>query len=440
MTFGILRSNSIVGKSLVIGVIVLLLMLPLTMLRDLVSERSQMRDQAFSTVAQGWGGELIVSGPMLVVPMDRQERNDKGIVVTMRRHLYVLPSQLQIDVELIEQSDKRRVGIYQVPVYLARARISGEFAANAIAAAVAKNGPDAAYRYERGRLRIPLSETRSLRELKTATLNGKALSFSPAQPGIYNGIETDLDLNAIDAKEALKFSFEVVLAGSRDFSVLPLGAITNVSMTSAWPDPKFVGAFLPTTRTIGTQGFNAKWQVLELNRSYGDSWIDCNFSDQQLGLSAFGVQLFQSVDVYQRSERAVKYALLFIALTFLSFFAWEQVSKVAVHPMQYLLIGLALSTFYLLLIALTEHVPFFYAYWTSAAALVSLLGIYTASSLHGFSRGLAVGAAMALTYAVLFMLVLSEQYSLLMGAIVLFVALAAVMLVTRKVEWYRGQG
>jgi len=160
-------------------------------------------------------------------------------------------------------------------------------------------------------------------------------------------------------------------------------------------------------------------------------------SEQQLLLAAFGVELFQSVDVYQRSERAVKYALLFIALTFLSFFAWERASGVAVHPMQYLLIGLALSLFYLLLIALTEHLPFAWGYWIAAFALVLLLTTYTSAALQGLARGLTVGGAMTLTYAVLFMLVLSEQYALLMGAITLFTALSAVMLATRRVQWYR---
>jgi inner membrane protein len=436
MALKLFQSGSVVSKAIVIVVIVLVLMIPLSMLRELVSERASMRDQAYATVAQGWGGDVTTGGPMLVVPLDRVERNEKGERIMVRRHLYVLPSRLQVEVELIEQPDKRRIGIYAVPVYLAHAKISGEFAPGSAAAAAARTNTDASYHYDRARLRVPLSDPRSLRELARANVDNKTRTFVPAQPGIYNGVETDLDLS--DSGSApIKFEFEMVLAGSRGFAVLPLAAITNVTIASTWPDPKFTGAFLPATRTIEKGGFTATWQVLELNRAYSQSWLDCEATEHLLPQSAFGVELFQSVDVYQRSERAVKYALLFIALTFLSFFAWEQISRVAVHPMQYLLIGLALSMFYLLLIALTEHIPFFYAYWLAAGALVALLASYTSAALQGLARGLAVGCAMTLTYAVLFMLVLSEQYALLMGAITLFITLAIVMLATRHVQWYR---
>jgi inner membrane protein len=160
-------------------------------------------------------------------------------------------------------------------------------------------------------------------------------------------------------------------------------------------------------------------------------------AENVLAESSFGVGLYQAVDVYQRVERAVKYALLFIALTFLTFFAWEQVTRNRLHPLQYLLIGLALSIFYLLLIALSEHISFLIAYVTAAVALVVLIGVYVAGALRGSMRGGVAGAAMSGVYALLYALVLSEDYALLLGAIVLFVALAAVMLVTRKIDWYR---
>jgi inner membrane protein len=436
MAIKFVRSTSAVGKLIMIGAIVLALLIPLTMLRGLVSERSSMRDQAHATVAQGWGGDITTAGPMAVVPFEQVERNEKGERILVRRQLYVLPTTMQIDVEIIGEPEKRRIGIYEVPVYLARARISGEFQSGAIAAAISRHGVDATFRAERGKLRMPISDAKSLRALTLATVNGKALTFAPASPGIFNGIQAEWDLNA-NATAPMKFEFEMTLAGSRTFSVLPIGATTQATLKSAWPDPKFSDTFLPADRTVSQDGFNASWQVLELNRTYGQSWIEGEVSSDQLAQSAFGVELFRSVDVYQRSERAVKYALLFIALTFLSFLAWEQISKVPVHPMQYLLIGLALSVFYLLLIALSEHISFMYAYWTAAGALIVLLAVYTASALQGLMRGIVVGGAMTLTYAVLYMLVLSEQYALLMGAIALFVTLAVVMLATRKVQWYR---
>ena len=142
------------------------------------------------------------------------------------------------------------------------------------------------------------------------------------------------------------------------------------------------------------------------------------------------------MDIYQRGERAIKYALLFIALTFLTFFAWEQLTGTRLHPLQYLLVGLALSTFYLLLIALSEHIAFAAAYSAAATSLVLLIGAYIAGALRSRRRGMLVAGAMAFVYGILYALVLSEDYALLLGAITLFVTLAAVMLVTRKLDWY----
>jgi inner membrane protein len=166
-------------------------------------------------------------------------------------------------------------------------------------------------------------------------------------------------------------------------------------------------------------------------------WSELDVNEATLTDSSFGVSLYQAVDVYQRVERAVKYALLFIALTFLTFFAWEQITRNPMHPLQYLLIGLALSIFYLLLIALSEHISFAAAYLTAAVALVVLIGVYIAGALRSSIRGGVAGIAMSGVYALLYALILSEDYALLLGAIVLFVALAAVMFVTRRIDWYR---
>jgi inner membrane protein len=263
------------------------------------------------------------------------------------------------------------------------------------------------------------------------------VKLGPAQPGVYRGIEARVDLTELAKTAAAAFEFRAVTAGSRDLSLLPLGSTTTLQMHSNWPHPSFHGAFLPAERTITASGFDARWQVLELNRSYRQAFSEEEVDESVLQQSSFGVGLYQAVDVYQRSERAVKYALLFIALTFLTFFAWEQVTRNPLHPLQYLMIGLALSIFYLLLIALSEHISFAAAYLSAAVALVALIGVYVAGALRSSLRGGVAAVAMSGVYALLYALVLSEDYALLLGAIVLFVALAAVMLVTRRVDWYR---
>ncbi|HET9446595.1 MAG TPA: cell envelope integrity protein CreD, partial [Steroidobacteraceae bacterium] len=440
MALRIGESASVTLKAVMIGVIVLLLLIPLAMLRGLVSERAALREQAYTRVAEGWGGNIVLGGPMLVVPVQQtmvENVNGKEVARLVRNDVYVLPARLDMSVALKLQDEPRYVGIYAVPVYLADVRLAGEFDFKALRERAANAGPEIKYLWQQSRLLLPMSSVRSLREVTQATFAGRTLELGPGGPAVYRGIETAVDLTAALEGAASAFEFHTKVAGSRDLSLLPLGSTTTLQLHSNWPHPSFHGAFLPAEHTITAKGFDARWQVLELNRSYRQVWSEFEVNEAAMMESSFGVGLYQAVDVYQRGERAVKYALLFIALTFLTFFAWEQVTRNPLHPLQYLLIGLALSIFYLLLIALSEHIAFAMAYVAAAAALVLLIGVYLAGALRSSVRGGVAGVAMSGVYALLYALVLSEDYALLLGAIVLFVALAAVMLVTRRIDWYR---
>lgn len=436
MALSIGRWNSPGFKAVTVGVIVLLLMIPLVLLLGLISERAGLREQAYAKVAEGWGGEAVLGGPMLVVPIER-EITEGSKIRKVRSSLYLLPATLDVDVQLKLDSEPRYVGIYGVPVYLATVDISGRFDPRALQPLLQE--PDTTYLWEQSRLRLPLSQVRSLREVRQARFADQDLVLGPAGPGMYRGVEARLDLTRLMEGGERAFHFQTVVAGSRGLSVLPVGSRTSVKLESDWPHPSFQGAFLPVEREISAAGVQARWQVLELNRSYGQAWEEFANASSLLDESAFGVGLYQPVDIYQRGERAVKYAVLFIALTFLTFFAWEQLSAIRIHPLQYLLVGLALSVFYLLMIALSEHLAFAWAYLLSALALVLLIGIYIAGAFGSSARGAVVGRAMGGMYGLLYMLLLSEDYALLMGAITLFVALAAVMLVTRKIDWYAGR-
>lgn len=435
MALKILGNYPVAGKVITIGLIILALMIPLTMLKGLISERTFMRAQAYETVANGWGGRLTAGGPTLRIPFDVTHKSKDGEITVTRHQLYVLADELDIEAEVAEEPEPRHVGIYQVPVYQVRVKLRGNFDGDAIAGAANRN---AMYRWELARLRLPLSDVRSVRELGVARFGENDLKFGPAAPGACSAIEAPIDLSARTPGK-IDFNIEMKLAGSQALSLLPLAAVTRVAMKSTWPHPKFEGAFLPADHAIATDGFTAQWQVLEVNRDYPQFWTGGEVDETKLQASAFGVELFQSVDVYQRNERAVKYALMFVALTFLSFYAWELISGTAIHPMQYLFVGLALSTFYLLLIALSEHLVFATAYWLGAGALIALLGVYISGALRSRKSGAAVAMLMALVYGLLYLLVLSESYSLLMGAIALFAVLAVVMLATRNVRWYAAE-
>jgi inner membrane protein len=405
------------------------------MLSGLLQERSGLREQAYAKVAQGWGGDLVVGGPLLRIPTER--RVDDGHEIRIeRRDLYLLPAQLAIDADVRMEPEPRMVGIYAVPVYLAQVRLAGSFDLAALAPQIGQ--PGVTYLWNEARLRLPLSDVRSLRNIERARLGTTELQFAPAARGIYVGIETPVDPAIFAQAGAVNFDLRATLAGTRNVSVLPVGSTTAVTLHSDWQHPSFQGAFLPATRSISAAGFEAGWQILELNRSYRQVWLEGEVDDAALLASAFGVGLYQPVDAYQRSERAIKYAVLFIALTFLTFFAWEQVSGNPVHPLQYLLVGVALSVFYLLLIALSEHIAFILAYAISAVALVALIGFYLAGALRSRARGSLAALLMSLVYGVLYVLILSEDYALLLGALVLFAALAGVMVATRHIDWYRG--
>lgn len=428
-----LTSSSVTFKALVIGVIVLVLLIPLTMLRGVVSERSGLREQAYARVAEGWGGSLTLSGPMLIIPTEQtiREQDETRIV---RCDLYLLPAALDITSKLELEAEPRRVGIYAVPVYLTDVRLTGRFEFDALKPLLDR--PGVTYLWAQSRLRLPLSQVRSLREVNTAKFADHAVKLGPGGAGVHRGVDAMVDLTPHLQAGAASFDFDVIVAGSRELSLLPLGSQTTASIESNWPHPSFQGAFLPASREITEQGFTARWQVLELNRSYAQAWREGEVSEAMLAESSFGVGLYQTVDVYQRGERAIKYAILFIALTFLTFFAWERIARMRLHPLQYLLVGLTLSMFYLLLIALSEHIAFALAYGVAAVALVLLIGAYIAGALKSRARGLIAAAVMSVVYGLLYVLVLSEDYALLLGAIVLFAALAGVMLVTRNVDWY----
>jgi inner membrane protein len=430
------ESGSVTTKAVLIGVIVLLLLVPLAMLRGVLSERTTLREVAYQRVGEGWGGNLTFSGPMLVIPTDRKTIiNDK--VHVLRGALYILPSRLDVNADVNIDAQPRKVGIYGVPVYLSTLRLRGEFDLRPLQALV--DTPEITYLWSHSRLLLPVSTTKSLREVTQSDFAGQHVTFGPAAPGVHSGVEAPINASELVPKDTVPFAFDAVIAGSRSISVLPLGNVTTVNMRSNWPHPSFQGAFLPAEHKISEEGFEARWQVLELNRPYRTIWHEGEVDAAMLSQSSFGVGLFQSVDIYQRAERAVKYAALFIALTFLTLFAWEQVTRNRLHPLQYLLVGLALSMFYLLLIALSEHIAFIVAYLVAAASLVLLIGLYIAGALRSSRRGLVAGGAMSAIYGLLYMLVLSEDYSLLLGAIILFAALAAVMLATRRFDWYQAR-
>jgi inner membrane protein len=426
--------NPLFARTLVIGLIVIGLLLPLGRVESLVAERGAMRDAAEQRVAQGWGRAQTLGGPVLLIPVDTRtiDPADARREIVRREVRFLLPETLDVVADLAPQ--ERHSGIYRVNAYTASLAMTARFRGDALRS-VLDVPPESKIAWPEARLVMPVSDLHGIREIAEVSFNGAGLAMSPSADGALSGISASIDLSA-DTLPGITFVFRGVLGGTKNFAVLPFGRSTVVRIRSPWPHPSFSGAYLPAHYQLDGKGFDAAWQILEVNRDYPQRWASGAVPGERIAASAFGVALYDPVDVYQRNYRAIHYAILFIAITFLSLFLWEQIARRRLHTMQYLLIGLALATFYLLLIALSEHMSFGLAYLLAAAGQVTVLAGYLVAAMRAKLAGSIAAAGIGAVYGALYLLVLSEQYALLLGALLLFVILAAVLWVTRHLDWY----
>lgn len=415
-------------KAAILTGIALLLLVPLSLLGSLVTERTGQRDSAVQSVARGWGDRQWIGGPLLAIPVT----TDSEPIRTC--DWYVLPEQLDITVELQVQGTRRRLGLYDVPVYVARVRVRGEFDLPREIARLTRGGTSLHLHLEQARFLLPIKDPRGLRDLASGTQEFQNFEPSSGFPIPVLAAPLNIAADGSAGPHAFDLSFDV--AGTQSIEFLPLAHVLRVQAHGNWPNPGFTDGFLPIERQIDAHGFTANWRVLNLNRTYGDRWFQDSTSAETLLASGFGIELVQPVDIYQRSTRAVKYGGLFVALSFLTLFLVENLQRRPVHPIHYALMGLALSVFYLLLLALAEHIGFLLAYILATGALCTLMSIYLAGALRSTAAGIASGSIFVTMYAVLYLLVTSESYALLAGSLALFALLATTMLLTRKIDWY----
>ena len=282
-----------------------------------------------------------------------------------------------------------------------------------------------------------MGDVRGLRSISSLRVADEDYAFGPSDGGVGNLSAIAVAMDPTKYKnDQIPFEFDLTLAGTQVLDFLPLARVSDVSMRSPWPNPSFDGAFLPDKRSIDASGFESHWQVLDLNRPFGQRWQQNAQNSTPVTSAAFGVSLYEPASLYQQNERAGKYGVLFVALTFVAFFLFEVLKKLRVHPVQYLLVGIALMTFYVVLLALSEQIGFAWAYGAASVAVVAMIGSYAAAILCAWRAGALLAGILALVYALLYGLVISEQYSLLMGAIALLAVVAALMHLTRKVDWY----
>ncbi|WEN14716.1 cell envelope integrity protein CreD [Rhodanobacter sp. AS-Z3] len=427
-------TQTVTAKVLGIGVLALLMTIPLMQVSGLVSERQQLRSDAIKQIAQGWGGNQVLGGPVLVVPTLRQVTVEgQGATRWQEGSESVLAEALKLDVAMAVTT--RGYGIYSAPVFVATVKLAAQFRAEDLASY--RQASDAPWQGGKAELRLPVGDLRGLQEISELRVNGVPTRFESSADRLGGSptVVVPINLDALGS-QPIDVQISLKLAGTEALQLLPLARSTEVTMRAPWRDPSFVGAALPLEHSIDANGFSARWHLLDLNRSYGQHWSEADNMKSALQASTFGVQLYQPVDVYQRNVRAGKYGLLFIAMTFMAFFLFEVLKRLRVHPVQYLLVGAALATFYVVLLALSEQIGFGPAYALAAFSVAVLVGGYAMAVLRAKRSGLLLGGVLGLIYAMLYGLIAAEQYALLIGALVLLAMVALMMYLTRRIDWY----
>lgn len=444
--------ESLFVKFFSIGFLVLLLLIPIAMIKELIREREYRQAEVKNEVSLSWGGSQAIQGPVLTVPYTTYTMVEGK--QTEERHIaYFLPQTLDVDGDLKHQIRKR--SIFDVVLYQAGITLSGEFQQPDFQAF---NLEKANVHWNEARLAVGIRGMTGIKEAVQVDWSGEVQRMEPGTgiTGLLaSGVSAPVKLGPDGA--GYRFSIPIKLNGSEYLSFEPVGKATTVKLKSDWPSPSFEGAFLPDQRDIAGTGFSAAWQVLDLNRSYPQQWKDdvvrfattggpqasasyssdtAVASPMESTASNIAVRLIQPVDEYQKNTRSAKYAILVVGLTFLLYFFFEMLRKLFIHPFQYLLVGLALTVFYLLLLSLSEHLGFNAAYLVSSMATISLICVYSVSMLKIRRLVWQLLTMLVGIYGFIFILLQLEDYALLAGSIGVFLALAAVMFSSRKVDWY----
>lgn len=433
--------RKLLAKLGIIALLSLILLIPLAMIEAQIAARSERQDAVVQDIADTAAGPQTLVGPVLAVRyrerVTQRERDAATGKETLRREIVertlVLPPQrLAIDGDASVETRQR--GLYRASLYHLAARLDGHFVIDErLGLAAERELIDA-----RAYLVVGIADPRGVDNDPALRINGRDYRFSAGNAGALAGPGLNVDLGeiALDRAGRFDFNFPLALTGSARLAIAPAGEATAVTLRSPWPHPSFQGRFLPLTRSVSGRGFEAQWQISHLARNF-ERVLAASDEDRAVRPETLAVSFIEPVNVYLKSERAVKYGVLFVVLTFAAFFLTEVLRRLPIHPLQYLLVGLALAVFFLLLIALSEHVAFGPAYVLSAAACVLLIGTYLAGALGSLRRGAAFGAGIGALYGVLYGVLLSEDNALLMGAVLLFAALGATMLATRRIDWYR---
>lgn len=447
-------SNMTVFKLIGIGILTLLLLIPQGLLISLIREREHTRDEAVRDIASKWGAPQTIAAPVLMLPYTVRVTQDgpAGVAVTPVTHYaYFLPEEVSVNAAI--DPERRQRGIYEAILYKGELHITGRFAPLTL---TTLNIPPADILWDKASVALGVSDLKGISRQIGFQWDGSSYDVFPGLPStevLRSGVHAYTPLG--DPSRPHSFSIRLQLNGSEAISFVPVGKTTAVTLSSSWPHPSFQGEFLPVQSEVTDNGFTAQWQVIHLNRNFPQQWVGNQYTLQGTSPepghyvqrsrvessaytqpAAFGVTFFIPADHYQKTMRSLKYGILTIIVTFFSFFVVEIQRKTPFHVIQYLMIGFAICLFYLLLLSISEHIPFDFAYWIAALMTIVLIAAYTQAVFKRTRLSAAIAAILAALYLSIYILFALEDFSLLLGSLGLFILLAIAMYVTRKIDWY----
>jgi inner membrane protein len=405
------------------------------MIRSLITEREATQNEAIKEVSSKWAEQQTISGPFVSIPYYRyvkevSSKDSAEKIVQVKDYLHILPSQLNISGNI--NPEKRYRGIYEIVVYNSKLEISGTF--NKFDLAALDIQPKDIF-FDKAEFVVGIDDLRGIEEQINLSWNNQSISFNP---GVSSDDVVKSGINAVvkmDPKDSSTYQFKLSLnlKGSQLLYFTPVGKVTDINLSSDWPNPSFNGAFLPDKREISEKGFKANWNILHLNRNFPQIWTG---SQHTISKSSFGIDLILPVDNYQKSYRSIRYAILFIGFTFLVFFFIEVLNKVFIHPVQYILVGVALIVFYTLLLSFSEHMKYNLAFIISALSTLLLIAGYVKAILKSSQLSLLISGILTVLYTFIFVIIQLQDYALLIGSIGIFIILGLVMYFSRKIDWY----
>jgi inner membrane protein len=432
--------TSITAQLVIMGALSLLLMIPLSLIQDLINERETRQKEVVSELNDKWGNDILLYGPILKVPYKTHHESVQFDPATQEtftkqnvelKYAYFFPKTLDLNAAV--QTTKKKRNMFKTTVFTATIDASGNFETPDFSI---KSIPEEAIVWEKATLLLQTNNLKGLKSEVKFNVNGNSYNFEP-QPNATASLamleSSFLALEDVPNTAQRAFDFKLLYNGSKSIRFIPIGKLTNVKMTSNWKDPKHSGSFITQSKRVTDDGgFEATWKLLHTNRSFAQQYFKML---PDLSSFAFGTDFIIPVDEYQQSERSAKYGFLVIGLTFLVFFLIQTLSKISIHPFQYLMIGIALVMFYTLLISISEHSSFLYAYLIAGISVIVMITLYSKSILKYWKFPFFIGSTLTALYSFIYVIIQLENYALLVGSIGLFLILGIVMYVSRKIDW-----